>query len=101
MIDSVIIKFFILALIIQETKLKSLEFPFYIIPKTKTNFPNKKTPNTFKSFLEIPKIPVSLNDKDRMCLELCFGTPKSCHLLTIHPQSFFIWVQDARSNIKK
>ena len=101
MIDSLIIKFFILALIIQETKLKSLEFPFYIIPKTKTNFPNKKTPNTFKSFLEIPKIPVSLNDKDRMCLELCFGTPKSCHLLTIHPQSFFIWVQDARSNIKK
>ena len=36
-----------------------------------------------------------------MCLELCFGTPKTCHLLTIHPQSFLIWVQDATSKNKK
>ena len=36
-----------------------------------------------------------------MCLELCFGTPKVCQLLTIHPQSFLIWIQDARNNNKK
>ena len=93
--------FFLLFLIIQDITTKKLEFPFYIIPKSKAIFPNNKTPNTFKSFLEIPKIPVSLNDKERMCLELCFGVPKTCHLLTIHPQSFFIWLQDIHSNVKK
>ena len=69
----------------------NLQFPFYIIPKSK--YTSNSTPNNFKSFLETPKIPVSINDKERMCLELCFGTPKSCQLLTIHPQSFLIWVQ--------
>ena len=90
-----------LFLLYQESIEKSLEFPFYIIPKSKIYSSKSKTPNTFKSFLETPKIPVSLNDKERMCLELCFGTPKSCHLLTIHPQSFLIWVQDVKSSIKK
>ena len=99
---NLIIKLFLLFLIIKDSTEKGLEFPFYIIPKYKSIYPNNtSTPNTFKSFLEIPKIPVSLNDKERMCLELCFGTPKTCHLLTIHPQSFLIWVQDARSNVKK
>ena len=79
-------KFFLLFLIIKTTTEKGLQFPFYIIPKSKTT----QTQNTFKSFAEIPKIPVSVNDKERMCLELCFGTPKTCHLLTIHPQSFLI-----------
>ncbi len=101
MIPTFILKFFIIFIIIQESTEKSLEFPFYILPKYKSIYQNYKTPNTFKSFLEIPKIPVSLNDKERMFLELCFGTPKTCHLLTIHPQSFLIWVQDSRSNIKK
>jgi len=36
-----------------------------------------------------------------MCLEFCFGTPKACHLLTIHAQSFLIWVMDARSKINR
>ena len=101
MISNFIFKCLVIFLIFQGFTEKSLEFPFYIIPKYKSIFHKGKTPNTFKSFLEIPKIPVSLNDKERMCLELCFGTPKTCHLLTIHPQSFLIWVQDSRSNIKK
>ena len=83
---------------------KSLSFPFYIISKN-NQMKNKNytsfNPNNFKSFLETPKIPVSLNDKERMCLELCFGTPKSCHLLTIHPQSFLIWVQDTHNENEK
>ena len=90
-------KFLLLFLIIETTTEKGLQFPFYIIPKSKTT----QTPNTFKSFAEVPKIPVSVNDKERMCLELCFGTPKTCHLLTIHPQSFLIWVHDANSKNKK
>ena len=93
----IIIKLLLLFLFIHSTTEKSLQFPFYIIPKSKSI----RTPNTFKSFLEKPTIPVSVNNKERMCLELCFGTPKSCHLLTIHPQSFLIWVQDASSKNKK
>ena len=93
--------FFFLFLLFQESIGKSLEFPLYIIPKSKNNSSKSKTPNTFKSFVEIPKIQFSLNDKERMCLELCFGPPKSCHLLAIHPQSFLISVQDVRGNIKK
>jgi len=95
-------KIFLLFLIIHITTETSLEFPFYIIPKRNSYVSqSQKTPNTFKSFLDIPKIPVSSNDKERMCLELCFGTPKVCQLLTIHPQSFLIWIQDARNNNKK
>ena len=97
----IILNIFLVFFIIDTTLSKSLEFPFYIIPKANSDVLNAQTPNSFKSFLETPKISVSLNDKDRMCLELCFGTPKVCHLLTIHPQSFLIWVQDARSNQKK
>ena len=96
-----ILKLIIFFLIIDTTLEKKLEFPFYIIPKAKSNIINAQTSNSFLSFLESPKISVSLNDKERMCLELCFGTPKVCNLLTIHPQSFLIWIQDARSNNKK
>lgn len=95
-------RIFLLFLIIHITTEEGLQFPFYIIPKNKSYSTQlQRTPNTFKSFAEIPKIKVSINNKERMCLELCFGTPKTCHLLTIHPQSFIIWVQDARSNNKK
>ena len=61
------------------------------------NSPNEKS--NLKSFLEIDKIPVTSNDEERMCLELCFGTPKACHLLTIHSQSFLMWVMDARARL--
>ena len=85
----------IIFLLFNTTSLKSLSFPFHIIPSS-----NKINHNSnLRSSLEIDKIPVSLNEEDRMCLEFCFGTPKACHLLTIHPQSFLIWVMDARSKI--
>ena len=90
--------FFFLILLffsIYQTSQKSISFPFHIIPNS--NFKSSK--QKLKSFLEIDKIPVSQNDEDRMCLEFCFGTPKACHLLTIHSQSFLIWVMDARAKI--
>ena len=91
------IKFFIYLLIIFfsfiQISPKSLSFPFHII----SNSPNEKS--NLKSFLEIDKIPVTSNDEERMCLELCFGTPKACHLLTIHSQSFLMWVMDARARL--
>ena len=85
----------IIFLYISKTTSESLSFPFHIIPKSNPSTQTSK----MKSFLEIDKIPVSLNTEERMCLELCFGTPKACHLLTIHSQSFLIWVMDARANI--
>ena len=61
---------------------KSLSFPFHIISN-----PHPSNYNlNLKSLIEIDKIPVSSNEEERMCLEFCFGTPKACHLLTIHPQ---------------
>ena len=98
---------FLLTIVCQLTAEKSLSFPFYIIPKSKLMerqafLVNKnKTQSNLKSFIETPNIPVALNEKDRMCLELCFGTPKSCHLLTIHPQSFLMWVQDVHNENEK
>ena len=87
--------FLILSFVFISISSKSLKFPFHIIPKSPEN--NEKKSN-LKSLLEIDHIPVSTNSEDRMCLELCFGTPKICHLLTIHAQSFLMWVSDARAN---
>ena len=87
--------FIILFISIEQISSQKLAFPFHIISNS---VPSKKNSN-LKSLIEMDKIPVSLNEEERMCLEFCFGTPKACHLLTIHPQSFLIWVMDARSKI--
>ena len=87
--------FLILSFVFISISSKSLKFPFHIIPKSPEN---KEKKSNLKSLLEIDHIPVSTNSEDRMCLELCFGTPKICHLLTIHAQSFLMWVSDARAN---
>ena len=70
----------------------NLQFPFYIIKNE-----NPQTPNTFKSFSEIAELPVVKNSNEKMCIEMCFGQPKNCYLLTIHAQSFYIWVQDVKN----
>jgi len=85
----------IIVLNINQISSKSLSFPFHIMPNSNSDIEK----SNFHSFLEIDKIPVSSNDDDRMCLEFCFGTPKACHLLTIHSQSFLIWVMDARAKL--
>ena len=87
--------FIIIFISIEQISSQKLAFPFHIISNS---VPSKKNSN-LKSLIEMDKIPVSLNEEERMCLEFCFGTPKACHLLTIHPQSFLIWVMDARSKI--
>ena len=87
--------FIIIFISIEQISSQKLSFPFHIISNS---VPSKKNSN-LKSLIEMDKIPVSLNEEERMCLEFCFGTPKACHLLTIHPQSFLIWVMDARSKI--
>ena len=94
------IKLFLLYILIiffcfNQISSKSLSFPFHII--SNSNSQNEKS--NLKSLLEIDKIPVSSNEEERMCLEFCFGTPKACHLLTIHSQSFLIWVMDARAKL--
>ena len=71
----------------------NLQFPFYII-KNK----NSQTPNTFKSFSEISELPVVENSNEKMCIEMCFGHSDNCFLLTIHAQSFYIWVQDVKNS---
>ena len=86
-----ILNFFLLIITIQNAFSNELKFPFYILPNSKSG---KLITSPIKSFKELPQIPVSQNEDDRMCLELCFGTPKICHLLTIHAQSFLIWVLD-------
>ena len=88
---------FILFICLNQISSQSLSFPFHIISNSHQSFHNKN----LKSLIEIDKIPVLLNDEDQMCLEFCFGTPKACHLLTIHAQSFLIWVMDARSKINR
>ena len=87
--------FIIIFISIDQIASQKLTFPFHIISDSDRS---KKNSN-LKSLIEMDKIPVSLNKEERMCLEFCFGTPKACHLLTIHPQSFLIWVMDARSKI--
>jgi len=94
------IKFLLLYILIiffsfNQISSKSISFPFHIISNSISS--NEKS--NLKSLLEIDKIPVSSNEEERMCLEFCFGTPKACHLLTIHSQSFLIWVMDARARL--
>ena len=66
-----------------------LKFPFTIEKITNTYI---KKP--YISFLEIPTLPVISNEEERMCLEICIGTPPTCRKLVIHGQSFFSWVVD-------
>ena len=67
----------------------TLKFPFTI---EKIKNPQLKQP--FISFLEIPSLPVISNEEERMCLEICIGTPPTCRKLVIHGQSFYSWVVD-------
>ena len=70
---------------------KSLSFKLQFISS-----PNPPKYNSnIKSFIELDKESEPSNPKQRIRLEFCFGTPKACHLLTIHPQSFLICVMDA------
>lgn len=78
---------------------KELKFPFYILPSSKST--SLSTPSNFHSFAQTSSVPVVPNEEETMCLELCFGTPKSCHLLAIHGQSFFMWVQDTKNPDKE
>ena len=90
-----LIFFIIIFIFINQISSQALTFPFHIISNSNPSMHN----SNLKSLIEMDKIQVSLNEEERMCLEFCFGTPKACHLLTIHPQSFLIWVMDARAKI--
>ena len=87
--------FIIIFLFFNQISSNSLTFKFHI---TSNPYPPKYNSN-YKSFLELDKSSDISTQKQRMSLEFCFGTPKACHLLTIHSQSFLIWVMDARANI--
>ena len=85
----------IIFLYLNQISCEPLSFKFHIISKP---YPPKYN---LKSLLELDRASESSESKQRMCLEFCFGTPKACHLLTIHSQSFLIWVMDSRANILK
>jgi hypothetical protein len=70
-----------------------LKFPFEI-----ENRKIKKPSLPYKSFLEIPQLPVIENEEERMCLEMCIGNQPTCRKLVIHGQSFFTWVVDVHNN---
>lgn len=53
-----------------------------------------KIEKPYLSFLQVPTLPVISNEEERMCLEMCFGTPPTCRKLVIHGQSFYSWVVD-------
>ena len=67
----------------------NLKFPFSI-QKVKMI----KIEKPYLSFLQVPTLPVISNEEERMCLEMCFGTPPTCRKLVIHGQSFYSWVVD-------
>ncbi len=67
----------------------NLKFPFSL-QKVKMI----KIEKPYLSFLQVPTLPVISNEEERMCLEMCFGTPPTCRKLVIHGQSFYSWVVD-------
>ena len=81
----------LISLLLSYTLQNEISFPFYIMNK------KNKLKKNIRSLFQSVSYPVVPNNDDSMCLELCLGSPKYCRLLTIHGQSFYIWVKDIKN----